>query len=137
MGTECKLQECSGGVSQGNQRVVDTSIYRARSGLRCCGVLDRVSNLNYFVDIPQLKKLLTKCFGASSPHGDALDLKKFAGRAVKIQVELKPCPHHIRTIIVTAKKHGACVCDLLRITIPLGRQCSYRRLGMSLQTYGT
>lgn len=70
-------------------------------GFKCCGLLDWVFNLNFSVDIPLLKKLLPGDFGG--PPGDALDLQKFAVRAVKIPIELTPCPHQNRALVVAVK----------------------------------
>ena len=99
MGTECELQ------AEEYARVINEQstlrITERDPGFKCCGLLDRVFNLNFSVDIPLLKKLLTGDFGG--PPGDALDLQKFAGRAVKIPIELTPCPHQNRALVVAVK----------------------------------
>ena len=99
MGTECVLQ-----VEEYARVINEQSTLRLTErdpGFQCCGLLDRVYTLNFSVDIPLLKKLLTGDFGG--PPGDALDLQKFAGRAVKIPTELTPCSQQNRALVVAVK----------------------------------
>ena len=47
--------------------------------------------------MPLLKKLLTGDFGGST--ADALNLQKFAGRSIKIPVEVTPCPNQNMALV--------------------------------------
>ena len=99
MGTECELQ-----VEEYARVINEQSTLRLAErdpGFTCCGLLDRVFNLNFSVDIPLLKKLLTGDFGG--PPGDALDLQKFAGKGIKIPTDLIPCPNQNRGLVVAVK----------------------------------
>ena len=99
MGTECVLQveEYARMINeQSTLRIIERDI-----GFEFCGLLDRVYGLNFSIDIPLLKKLLTGDFGG--PLGDALDLQKFAGRTVKIPIESTPCTQQNRALVVAIK----------------------------------
>ena len=99
MGTECILQVEEYARVINEQSTLQIS--ERDPGFKCCGLLDRVYGLSFSVDIPLLKKLLTGDFGG--PLGDALDLQKFAGRTVKIPVELTPCTQQNRALVVAIK----------------------------------
>ena len=95
MGTECILQ-----VEEYARVISEQSVSRASErdvGFECCSLLDRIWNLGFSSDMPLLKKLLTGDFGGST--ADALNLQKFAGRSIKIPVEVTPCPNQNMALV--------------------------------------
>ena len=96
MGTECILQ-----IEEYARVIGEQSISRANErdvGFECCSLLDRVWSLGFSSDMLLLRKLLTGDFGGSTV--DALNLQKFAGRSIKIPVEMTPCPNQNMALVI-------------------------------------
>ena len=99
MGTECLLQ-----VDEYARVIGEQSVSRASDrdvGFECCSLLDRVWSLGFSSDMPLLKKLLTGDYGGST--ADALNLQNFAGRSIKIPVEVTPCPNQNMALVSAFK----------------------------------
>ena len=94
-GTECILQ-----IEEYARVISEQSISRASErdvGFECCSLLDWIWSLGFSSDVPLSKKSFTGAFGGST--ADALNLRKFAGRSIKLPVEITPYPNeHIALV---------------------------------------
>ena len=107
-GTECILQ-----IEEYARVISEQSISRASErdiGFECCSLLDWIWSLGFSSDTPLLEKSFTGAFGGST--ADALNLQKFAGRSIKLPVEITPYPNEHMALVtaldlVLSVFHGA------------------------------